>query len=145
MQIIIRNAQPGDYRAIGELIRNELGYPQIDIDKLYARLDKMNADETHMTLVAESNGETVGFIGTHRGLSYNVETEYLQIFAMAVKKAFQNKGIGSQLIKRVEDYVITNGIERITLTSRLHRIEAHSFYEGNGFTKKSYGFMKEYI
>ena len=144
MQISIREANTGDYHAIGELIKNELGYPQIDVEKLYIRLDKMKADDAHMTVVAESNGETVGFIGTHKGLAYNVETEYLQIFAMAVRKELQNKGIGSQLMKWAEDYAIKNDLERIILTSRLHRVEAHAFYEGNGFIKKSYGFMKEF-
>jgi len=145
MQISIREAQPCDYQMIGELIKNELGYPRIDTDKLYKRLDKMNTDDTHMTLVAEINGETSGFIGVQRGLAYNVETEYLQVFAMAVRKDLQNKGIGSQLIKAIEDYAIANKMERIILTSRLHRVEAHAFYESNGFEKKSYGFMKEFV
>ena len=144
MQISIREARPDDYHAIGELIKNELGYSQIDVEKLYIRLDKMKADDAHMTVVAESDGEIVGFIGTHRGLAYNVETEYLQIFSMAVRKELQNKGIGSQLIKWAENYAVENNMERIILTSRLHRTEAHAFYEGNGFIKKSYGFMKEF-
>lgn len=144
MKIEIREAQPADYKAIGELIRNELGYPHIDIEKLYVRLDKMKADDAHKTIVAENEGEIIGFIGTHRGLAYNVETEYIQIFAMAVKNDLQNNGIGTQLIQWAENYAIQSNAERIILTSRLHRTEAHMFYEGNGFIKKSYGFMKEF-
>jgi len=145
MRIDIREAKQGDYLAIGELIKNELAYEKVDLEKLYTRLSKMKIDDMHITVVADMGGEIAGFIGAHRGLAYNIETEYIQILAMAVKKDLQNRGIGSQLIKWVEDYAAANNAERIVLTSRLHRVEAHAFYEGNGFIKKSYGFMKEFV
>ena len=143
MRIDIREAQQVDYPTIGELIKNELAYPLVDLEKLYTRLNKMKTDVMHATVVADIGGGVAGFVGAHRGLAYNIETEYIQILAIAVKKDLQNRGIGSRLIKWVEDYAVANNAERIVLTSRLHRVEAHAFYESNGFIKKSYGFMKE--
>ena len=77
MQINIREVQPADYRSIGELIKNELGYPQVDAEKLYTRLDKMKSDDKHLTIIAEMEGKVVGFAGVYRGIAYNVEREYM--------------------------------------------------------------------
>jgi len=139
----IREARTTDYPAIGKLIRNELGYQQLDIEKLYARLDIMKSDKNHITIVGEEDGKVVGFTGILRCIAYNVDGECIQIIAMAVQKEHQNKGIGSKLLGWVAAYAAQNDIQRIALNSRLQRTDAHAFYEKNGYQKKSYGFYKD--
>jgi len=143
MQLTLREAVPDDYRAIHSLIANELGYNQTDFSKLCARLDLMNADNNLLTIVAVVEEKVVGFVGLCKGIAYNIDGEYMQVSALAVEKALQNKGIGSRLMKWAESYASNNGIENIVLTSRLHRTGAHAFYERNGYVIKSYGFKKD--
>jgi len=143
MNVCIREFCPDDYSSIAGLVKNELGYPQVDANKLYARLEAMKADGKYKTFVAEAEGRVVGFIGIFIGIAYNYDEEVIQISAMAVLKELQNKGIGSQLIKWVELFAIANNMHIIKLTSRLHRAEAHAFYESNGYIKKSYGYSKD--
>ena len=145
MEVNIREAQPDDYAVIGELVRNVLGYPDVDDEKLIVRLEKMRADSKYLTIVAELDGEVVGFTGIFRGIAYNVNGEYIQITALAVRKDMQNKKIGTQLTQWVEAYAVRNNIQRIVLTSRTHRVEAHAFYESHGYIKKSYGFYKDVL
>ena len=136
---------PDDYGAIHSLIANELGYEQTDFGKLCIRLGKMDADPALLTVVAVAEGKVVGFIGLCRGLAYNIDEEYMQVSALAVPTELQNKGIGTKLLKWAEDYAENNGVRNIVLTSRLHRTDAHAFYERNGYSIKSYGFKKDLI
>ena len=142
MDIIIRDAQPHDYMAIQMLIENELGYANQDRSKLCDRLERMKADERYMTIVAEIEGKIAGFIGLHKGISYNHEGEDIQIIALAVIADLQNKGIGSRLLKWAEEYSINNNVQLLTLTSRFHREDAHAFYEHNGYVRTSFAFKK---
>ena len=143
MQMLIRKSQDEDNISIGNLINEELGYKDLNYEKLLNRLQKMKSDDKHLTVVAEIEGKVIGFIGFYKGIAYNYDGEYIQIIALAVKKEYQNRGIGSQLLKWVEDYAIGHNIRSFGLNSGLHRTEAHSFYENNGYLRKSYGFVKE--
>ena len=143
MKINIRTATPEDYPAIASLIKNELGYPLVDEPKLYARLDAMRLSDSHVTAVAVLEDRVIGFVGFFKGMAYNYDDDYIQILAIATLSDLQNKGVGSQLLRWVEDYALDNNAHIIKLTSRLKRTEAHLFYESNGFTRISYGFSKE--
>ena len=143
MQVNIREACSDDYLSIFSLIKNELGYEYTDYDKLCIRLELMRADDSYLTVVAECDGDIVGFLGLHRVIAYNIVNESMHITALAVFNNLQGKGVGSQLLRWAEEYAINNGIRNVVLTSRLHRAGAHAFYEANGFERKSYGFKKE--
>jgi len=143
MQLTIREAVPDDYSVIYSLVVSELGYAQTDYGKFCTRLDIMNADVNLSTIVAAVEGKVAGFIGLSKGIAYNIDGEYMQVSALAVSKEHQRKGIGSRLTKWAENFAVSNGITTIVLTSRLHRTDAHAFYESNGYVKKSYGFKKD--
>jgi len=143
IQLDIREARPEDYLPIFELIKNELGYPQVDYDKLCTRLENIRSDARHLTAIAEADGQVAGFIGIYVGIAYNYDREFIQISALAVRKELQNRGIGSRLLQWAEEYAAKNDYQILKLTSRLHRVEAHAFYDRNGYEKKSYGFSKE--
>ena len=143
MQVQIREADPGDYSAIYSLIKNELGYDPLDYDRLCDRLNRIKEDSKQMTIVALYAGKVAGFMGINKYTSYNYEGDYLQITAIAVSKANQNKGIGIQLTMWAEQYAKENNMAAIVLTSRLHREKAHAFYEHRGFIKASFGFRKD--
>jgi len=143
MRVTITKAGQEDYLPVYSLVRNELGYDEIDYDKFCNRMELMDSNDKYSTIVAKADGIVVGFIGLQRGIAYNVDGEYLQISAMAVSGDLQNRGIGTQLISYAEEYAKLHKIHRIVLTSRLHRTSAHSFYEARGYTIKSYGYKKD--
>jgi len=143
MQIDIRLADSGDDAPICELIKNELGYQQLDADKLCARLRRMEADDRHATAVAVVDGQVAGFIGLYRGIAYNCDGEYIQILALAVSERYRRKGVGSRLLRWAETYAAERGINSFGVNSGVHRAGAHIFYERSGYVKKSYGFGKD--
>jgi predicted N-acetyltransferase YhbS len=141
MQILIREAQESDYPAIGNLVKNELGYNDINFDTLFCRLKQMELNGNHTTFVAVNNDEVLGFIGLLKYITYEAEG-YVRILAMAVLQGKQNNGIGSRLLLCAEQYASKNNITHIMLTSNQKRLETHAFYVHNGYAKESYGFFK---
>jgi len=67
----------------------------------------------------------------------------MRIIALAASKEHQNQGIGSALLKYAEDFAVSRGVTAFALSSGLKRLEAHMFYERNGYDKRSYGFGKD--
>ena len=142
MQINIRKAESVDYISIGSLIKDELGYQHLDMDKLFDRLDIMEADDKHLMVVAEIGNQVIGFIGIYKGIAYNYDGEYIQIIALAVLATHQSRGVGSQLLKWVEDYAEKQGIRSFGVNSGLLREKAHIFYERNGYIKRALALPK---
>ena len=142
MNVSVREAHEGDYLAIGNLIKNELGYEDLDFTSLFSRLENMKADDSHITYVAVIDTLVVGFIGLLKYFTYELENGYLRILAMAVSQELQNKGIGRILLRQAEQFAVENNIDHIMLTSNIKRLDAHVFYEHNDYIKKSYGFFR---
>lgn len=143
MHIIIEEAAPQDILSIGNLIRYELGYTNLDFNKFTNRFQMMKQNKDYLILVAKDADRVVGFIGTCKGIAFELDGEYMRIIALAVNRDYQHKGIGSQLIRHAEDYAIEQNIHYTAVSSGLQRIDAHRFYEKNGYTKKGYSFKKE--
>lgn len=142
MEILIRTSEENDYETICDLIGNELGYDSLNIENAYKRLAAMHSRKDYQTFVAVHNNKVIGFIGLYKGIAFNVDGEYMQIIALAVSNEYQNKGIGTQLLLKAEQYAQNENIVSLGLNSGLHREKAHAFYEHRGFVKKSYSFIK---
>ena len=122
----IRCFEENDIKPIYELLKNELGY-EVDYSLFVLRVQEM-IKNNYLIYVACIENKVVGFIG--------IEVSY------AIDKNYQNKGIGKQLIQKVEKYTKTNNMAAITLNSGISRKTAHIFYEKQGYSKKGYSFIK---
>lgn len=142
--MIIRKCEPSDAESVCSLIKNELGYSNISKDGVSERLERLIASEYHTVLVAETDGVICGFASFVRELSLEVEGEFIRVQCLAVKADAQGKGIGSALMKRVEEMALERGLSPIVLSSNFKRPRAHEFYEKNGFSKTSFTFKKLY-
>lgn len=142
MEILIRNLLADDYEAICNLIENELGYWNLNHDNVIKQLDAIQSRKDYQTYVAVNENNVIGFIGLNRGIAFNIYGEYLQIIALAVNKKYQYKGVGTLLLKKVEQYAENENIITIGLNSGLHREKTHAFYEKRGYIKKGYSFQK---
>jgi len=145
--IQIREAAEPDYRAIIRLMQNELGYPDLDDTEAVKRLDYFRNSDDWETFVAILEDEIAGFIGVMKSMAYNIEGHYSQIMALAVSEKVKRHGVGTALVKRVEEWVISHGITNITVNSNKRRLDAHAFYDKNGYIKqveKSFSFAKSF-
>lgn len=142
MEIVIREMHKNDFNSVYRLIQNELGYETLDAENTYKRLEYMNNHPDYKTFVSENDDEIIGFIGLKIGLTFEIDGKYLRIMAFAINTKYQNKGIGTQLIEKAEQYARQEKVNVIFLSSGFQREEAHRFYEGKGYIKKGFSFKK---
>lgn len=140
--MIIRKCELSDVTSVYELIRNELGYPKIIESDVLKRFQLMSSLENYIVLVAEIDGKVCGFISTVKEISLEVDGEFLRVIGLAVKTEYQRSGIGSALLCAVEKIADEHKYGVITLSSNFKRVEAHKFYEKQGYTRTSFTFKK---
>ncbi len=139
--MIYRKFESKDIYAVRDILAKDLGY-NCELEKLNNRVGEMIKRGNYQIFVACDGDRVVGFIGCVSYLAFELENEGMKIIALAVSKEYRRKGIGTQLLKTAEQWAKENNIEVILLNSGLPREDAHTFYESQGYLKKSYGFIK---
>jgi len=142
LNIRIRAAEESDFPEIYNLIKVELGYDDLDKAETLKRLTYFRNSPDWATFIAFYGGEAAGFIGITKGMAYNIDGFYSQIMALAVSAKYRRLGLGTLLVKKAEEWSLSQGITDICVNSNMKRLEAHMFYEKNGYIKKSYSFTK---
>ena len=140
--MLIREAERSDFPAIYDLMKNELGYPDLNEVEALKRLEYFKTSDDWETFVAVVDETVVGFIGVMKSLTYNIDGYYAQIMALAVSTKSRRSGVGAALVKRVEEWSFSHGINAIRVSSNKKRLDAHAFYEDLGYNKKSFSFVK---
>ena len=138
--VIVRPAEIGDAGRIGELI-TELGYPT-DGETMTERLAPILSDPHYLTLVAGLNGLIVGVAGATLGRYYEKDGNYARLLVLSVASTARGRGIGSLLVTAVERWATDHGVRDVVVNSALHRAEAHGFYEGRGYLRTGFRFVK---
>ena len=122
----IREYTESDYSQVKEILSEaEMFDPVWDRKE---NLQKMIHRDPECILVAEMNGNVVGNI-------YFFDNGWeASIYRLAVKKEFQNKGIGAQLLQEVEKRLKKRGIREIMgfFKSDNHKLE--KYYTKQGYT-----------
>ena len=67
---------------------------------------------------------------------------HLYIFDLVTDRAFRSQGYGKEMMAYLKDYAKMAACENLVLSSGMQREDAHRFYEAEGFSKKSYLFVK---
>ena len=68
---------------------------------------------------------------------------HLYVFDLVTDKEYRSKDYGYEMLDYLVAYAKTAMCKSIVLSSGLQRESAHRFYEKNGFSKKSFVFLKE--
>lgn len=137
----IRRADGGDVEAVRRIAERswDRDYPTFltretiseGIDEWYSpdsiRADLANPRST--ILVAERDGEVVGFVQAHRS---NATGHVLRLY---VDPDHQREGIGTTLFEAVEDALISSGVERIRAMALAQNERAQAFYRSLGMNR----------
>lgn len=128
---------------IYDLVKQSLGYQELDYDEAMSRYALIMDESTFRGYVAIQSDSVIGFIGGRRILSFNIERPVMEVIVLAVAPEYQGKGIGTALLEQVETYAQADGIGMITLNSGKARVRAHEFYQKQKYELKGYNFKKK--
>lgn len=136
----LRPATPRDAHPVAALL-GELGYPTTP-EQARARLARIQDDADYHTVLAESEGEVLGLIGLQRGWGYEHDRPFVRVLALVVAAGARRRGVGARLIAAADDFARLHDAHEMHLTTALHRVEAHRFYEGLGFGRSGWRYTR---
>jgi GNAT superfamily N-acetyltransferase len=127
----IRTARHDDAPALSELSA-ELGYP-VPVDVLSERVFRLDPSQ-HAVFVAEVDGRVVGSIDV--GLVFHIQSGLrAEIGGLVVAPTERSRGIGGQLLRRVETWAREKGMSELLVRSNNVREDAHRFYLREDYTR----------
>ena len=100
-------------------------------------LEKIIRDEHCILLIAKQNNEVIGGLTAYLLHNYQTAKSMIYIYDFGVKKAFQNQGIGIQIIDFLKQYALDNDIEEIFVSTEQNDNEqALAFYRKSGISEE---------
>jgi GNAT superfamily N-acetyltransferase len=145
-QVVFRIATREDVPVLVRLLSDdELGsqrekYVSPLPEEYYAAFERIHKDSNHELIVIETNSEVIGTLHLMflPSLSYRGGLR-AQIESVRVDRKYQNKGIGSQMMRWAIQRAKDRGAHIVQLTTHTSRADAHRFYERLGFKKSHVG------
>ncbi|HFR3625500.1 TPA: GNAT family N-acetyltransferase [Streptococcus suis] len=130
---MIRSIEYADLSAIREINAQALGY-DVPLEQTEIQFERCSETNGHTILVFEDEetGQVSGYIHAQVYESLYSDTG-LNILGLAVLPGHQVQGIGASLLKAVEQIAQKEGYHFIRLNSAESRLQAHLFYEKNGY------------
>ncbi|PFA24443.1 GNAT family N-acetyltransferase [Bacillus cereus] len=102
----------------------------------------MKEENYQMFSLCNEDSEVVSLAGVAiRTNFYN--KKHVFVYDLVTAEAHRSKGYGEVLLSYIEKWGKEQGCTCIALTSAFPRIDAHRFYEREGYGKVSYSFHKE--
>jgi GNAT superfamily N-acetyltransferase len=140
---MIRNAKVTDAADILVLLE-QLGYPaeqQLIADQIML----LNHHADHELLVYDQEEKVVGFISIHYLPQLAMKGDFANIAYFCVDANNRNGGIGAVLLERAEQLVKERHCDRIFVHCNGHRVDAHRFYERNGYVDSPKYYVKKFV
>ena len=139
-----RKAEKHDAAGIEALYGLLLG-EQSDIRQAEDMLDSLQADDSNLILVAETEGKIVGTlqVGLIKSIAFGCRSFAVLDFFI-VDPSCRRQGIGTKLFEYAESLCKERDVSCIILVSGKERKEAHEFYREMGYDVSVKGFRKDF-
>jgi ribosomal protein S18 acetylase RimI-like enzyme len=134
-------------------IRKAAGSDSEKINNLYKKLYSSNEPEVDFTekdlktkfisLLAEEDEKIIGFITATITWYVNANKNEAQLWDLYVDEDYRNKGIGSKLVKELEDIGREYGVDHIIVSINPDEDEENptTFYKKNGYQAMKHPWM----
>jgi ribosomal protein S18 acetylase RimI-like enzyme len=141
----VREARPDDWPVVATLLA-ELGRPDVrgrdDEEEHRASFEDYLRRPDAVALVAEDDGEVVGFVDLEFRDRLNFRTPQAWIPDLIVTEAARSRGAGKALVAAAEERARARGCFALSLESANWRERAHAFYEREAMKHVSASFAK---
>lgn len=148
-QITVRNAEEKDAGAIRSLLNvlnesenNPVRHALMDAQQLIQQSKNASVGRVPLLLLlAESEGEIVGFLVAYEGFDVASMTYGMHVADMVVQPTKRRRGIGRLLLKHLAKICATQNGAWMSLTCLQSNIVGHNFYTALGFSEVSVQFF----
>ncbi len=116
---------------------------RLDEDRWLELMDVMMPDGYRLLSLQEDDGTIVALAGIKvtTNLYYG---HHVWVYELVTAGGARSKGHGRTILGHVEELAAAEGCGIVALSSALHRIDAHRFYEKHmGYDRVSYSFTKK--
>ena len=141
---LIRPAVESDERSVYDLITTLMGFP-LDRGAFHEVFARNLHCESVLYYVAESDGVIVGFGSLHIEPQLHHVGLAGEIQELVVHETVRSRGIGAELVSRLEEGAEKRGCVAIEVTTRKRWVDAQRFYERVGFKQTHVNFTKALI
>ncbi len=124
--MLIREGTVQDAPVLAQLL-GDLDYPNRS-EAIAERVAKMAVNPDSRLLVAETEGQAVGFISLHFISQIALAGEFCRISYLCVSDHARGSGIGQKLLDEAERLAADRGCDRMEVHSHTRRVRAHTFY-----------------
>lgn len=132
MEINVREVIPDDAEELARL-SIQLGY-HASVSQTENRLRLILANKDNCLFAATIAKKIIGWI--HGSQTFRLESEpFIEIGGMVVDEKYRRKGIGQQLVEKVECWSRERSIRKIRVRCNTKRDDAHNFYRSIGFNE----------
>ncbi|HXG40450.1 MAG TPA: GNAT family N-acetyltransferase [Candidatus Limnocylindrales bacterium] len=128
--VTLRPASASDAERIAALLTDE-GYPAGPTD-IVARMERF-ASPYSRVVVADLDGEVLGFIALHALPRFEHDDRIVRILALVVDPLVRERGIGHLLMVEAERIAREIDAAFLEVTAGHHRPEARRLYESLGY------------
>jgi (aminoalkyl)phosphonate N-acetyltransferase len=141
-QPTLRKTTVGDAEAVRSLVE-ELGYGPLDPQTFSLGLEAVLADPSQQLLVAEADGQVVGFMSLDIKPQVRLVGLVATIDELVVAERARGMGIGKKLVEFAKAEALRTGARRLELhTARKRPSYERAFYVKNGFTEVDSAVMR---
>jgi GNAT superfamily N-acetyltransferase len=132
---VIRRARASDADAVTALLA-QLDYP-FEPEAVRPALAEVLADPAHVALVAEADGEVVGFVNAHFRPQLHHLAPVGTIDELVVDRDRRGQRIGERLVEEVLEEARQRGADVMEVSTHNRRERARDFYRRCGFEATS--------
>ncbi|MEK5030802.1 GNAT family N-acetyltransferase [Paenibacillus sp. FSL R7-0302] len=131
MKFMIRAANVEDREDISRLL-TQLGYPDTELF-MKENIERLLADSNEELTVYEAEGCVIACLSLHYIPQLGMRGDIASISYLVVDSSVRGKGIGQELVEFASASARRRGCASIQVHCHARRIEAHTFYERQGF------------
>ncbi|MEI4802169.1 GNAT family N-acetyltransferase [Bacillus sp. NPDC077411] len=116
--------------------------PKLSREEVLSLLERMQEENYRLFALFNHEGEVVSLAGVAICTNF-YNAKHVFIYDLVTAEAHRSKGHGEKLLSYIEEWGQENNCTCVVLTSAFPRVDAHRFYEREGYEKVSYSFHKE--
>jgi GNAT superfamily N-acetyltransferase len=137
---VLRPAVDADAERIAAIFTDE-GYPA-GPSAIVTRLARFAGPDSHV-VVADREGEVIGFIAFHALPRFEHDDDVVRILALVVDAGARERGLGHQLMAEAEHFARERGAAFVEVTAGRHRPEARHLYESLGYDASVTAYLRK--